>query len=96
MDKEIFMTFESSWGYISVNKYGEVLEIDGEEEIRGERNYLYDIAKINIEEYLDYLKKNGKDLEWDSDDILIVGFWNKNGDYNEPEKEWRYNNSEEE
>ena len=95
-DKEVFMTFESSWGYISVNKNGNVLEIDGDEEISGERNYLYDIAKFNIEEYLEYLNKINKDLEWSSDDILIIGFWNKNGDYNEPEKEWRYNNSEEE
>ena len=48
------------------------------------QRHMEDILKIN------------KDLEWSSDDILIVGFWNKNGDYNEPEKEWRYNNSEEE
>jgi hypothetical protein len=88
---EVFMTFESSWGEITCAKDGVVLRVDGDEEYRGERNYLFDIAKIDLVEYEKFLNSIDQELDHDSDDILSVGFWKKDNTYNEPDKDWRKN-----
>jgi hypothetical protein len=88
---EDFMTFESSWGEITCAKDGVVLRVDGDEEIRGERNYLFDIAKIDLVEYEKFLNSIDQELDHDSDDILSVGYWNKDNTYNEPDHDWRKN-----
>jgi hypothetical protein len=89
--REVFMTFESSWGEITCDKDGVVLRVDGDEECRGERNYLFDIAKIDLVEYEKFLNSIDQELDHDSDDILSVGFWKKDNTYNEPDKDWRKN-----
>jgi hypothetical protein len=89
--REVFMTFESSWGEITCAKDGVVLRVDGDEEIRGERNYLFDIAKIDLVEYEKFLNSIDQELDHDSDDILSVGYWNKDNTYNEPDQDWRKN-----
>jgi hypothetical protein len=88
---EEFMSFESSCGIITCAKDGVVLRVDGDEEIRGERNYLFDIAKIDLVEYEKFLNSIDQELDHDSDDILSVGFWKKDNTYNEPDKDWRKN-----
>jgi hypothetical protein len=88
---EEFMTFESSCGEITCAKDGVVLRVDGDEEIRGERNYLFDIAKIDLVEYEKFLNSIDQELDHDSDDILSVGFWKKDNTYNEPDHDWRKN-----
>lgn len=89
--REVFMTFESSWGEITCDKDGNVIEVTGDEECRGERNYLFDIAKIDLVEYEKFLNSIDQELDHDSDDILSVGFWKKDNTYNEPDKDWRKN-----
>lgn len=89
--QEVFMTFESSWGEITCAKDGVVLKVEGVEEIRGERNYLYDIVKIDLVEYEKFLNSIDQELDHDSDDILSVGFWKKDNTYNEPDHDWRKN-----
>lgn len=87
--QEVFMTFESSWGFISCDKDGNVIEVIGDKEIRGEQNYLYDIVKIDLAEYNKFLNSIGKELDHDSDDILSVGFWKKDNTYNEADMDLR-------
>ena len=87
--REVFMTFESSWGEITCDKDGNVIEVTGDEEYNGERNYLFDIAKIDLVEYEKFLNSIDQELDHDSDDILSVGFWNKYNTYNEPDQDWR-------
>lgn len=89
--QEVFMTFESSWGEITCAKDGVVLKVEGGEEIRGERNYLFDIVKIDLVEYEKFLNSIDQELDHDSDDILSVGFWKKDNTYSEPDKDWRKN-----
>lgn len=89
--REAFMTFESSWGIISCDKNGNVIEVEGDEEIRGERNYLLDIVKIDLVEYEKFLNSIDLELDHNSDDILSVGFWKKDNTYNEPDHDWRKN-----
>jgi hypothetical protein len=89
--REVFMTFESSWGEITCDKCGNVIEVTGDEEYNGERNYLFDIATIDLVEYESFLKSIDQELDHDSDDILSVGFWKKDNTYNEADKGWRKN-----
>ena len=86
--KEVFMTFESSWGNISCDEDGNVLEVTDQEEIDGERNYLHDIGKINIAEYLTYMGSIGFEYTG-TDDIQVVGWWDKDNTYNEPDTDFR-------
>jgi hypothetical protein len=69
----------------------EDMRVDGDEEIRGERNYLFDIVKIDLVEYEKFLNSIDQELDHDSDDILSVGFWNKDNTYSEPDHDWRKN-----
>lgn len=81
-------TFESSWGSITCDLEGNVIEIIGDEEINGERNYLYDIKKFNTKEYCAYLVENNI-TSGERSDILCVSFWKKDGTYSEYNKEVR-------
>ena len=88
---EEFITFESSWGYISCDKDGNILNIDGEEEIDGARSYLYDIAKIDLVEYGKFCESQNIVMGEYGDDILSVGFWRKDGSYEVADKDFRKN-----
>ena len=92
--REVFISFESSWGTLTCDKEGYVIEVIGDEEHNGERNYLYDIAQIDLVEYEKFLNSIGQKLDH-YEDILSVGYWNKvEGKehlvkYNEPDADWR-------
>lgn len=94
--QEVFMSFESSWGTLTCDKEGYVIEVIGDEEFNGERNYLYDIWQIDLAEYEKFLNSIGQKLDH-YEDILSVGYWNKvKGkehllQYNEPDTDWRKN-----
>ena len=86
--REVFMTFESSWGEIVCDEEGNVLEVGAEKEINGEHNYLFDIAKFDVAEYLTFLGSRGIE-SCGCDDILNVSYWNKDNTYTEADKDWR-------
>ena len=86
--KEVFMTFDSSWGEIDCDKDGNVLEIRGDEYIGDERSYLYDIAKSDLVEFCKFCETNNITMG-EADDILAVGFWRKDNSYSDPDKNWR-------
>ena len=86
--REVFMTFESSWGEIVCDEEGNVLEVGAEKEINGEHNYLFDIVKFDIAEYLTFLGSRGIE-SCGCDDILNVSYWNKDNTYTEADKDWR-------
>jgi len=81
-------SFESSWGTIICDDEGYILNIDGSEEINGEPNYLFQIERINLEEWKAFLSRNKVKVP-DSGDILEVGFFKKDGSYNSPDFSWR-------
>lgn len=88
--REVFMTFGSSWGEIDCDEDGNVIEVRGDEEYNGERNYLFDIGVFDLAEYFVFL--NSKNITMgEADDILSVGFWKKDNTYNEADKDWRKN-----
>jgi hypothetical protein len=97
--QEVFMSFESSWGTLTCDKEGYVIEVIGDEEYNGERNYLYDIWQIDLAEYEKFLNSIGQNLDYYHDDILSVGYWNKvDGkekllQYNKPDTDWRWTQS---
>jgi hypothetical protein len=82
---DVFMTFESSWGEIDCDREGNVLEIRGDEYVGDERSYLYDIAKFDLVEYGKFCESINVTMG-EADDILFIGFWHKNGEYNEADK----------
>jgi coenzyme F420-reducing hydrogenase delta subunit len=84
--QEVFVSFESSWGTLTCDKDGNVIEVIGDE---CEGNYLYDITKIDLVEYGKFLNSIGQKLDHDADDILSVGFWKKDGKYEEADHDWR-------
>ena len=88
INKEIFMTFHSSWGEIDCDEDGKVIEVRGDEEYNGERNYLFDIAVFDLPTYFVFL--NSKNITMgEADDILVVGYWNKDNTYNEADMDLR-------
>jgi hypothetical protein len=73
-----------------------VISIDGEEEIRGERNYLFDIAKFDLVEYGKFCESKNIVMGEYGEDILAVGFWKKDGSYEQADVDWRKSGDEEE
>jgi hypothetical protein len=64
-----------------------VIEVRGDEEYNGERNYLFDIAVFDLPTYFVFL--NSKNITMgEADDILAVGYWNKDNTYSEADEEW--------
>lgn len=87
-EEETLFTFDSSWGSITCDYKGNVINIDGHEEIDGERSYLYDIVKFDMDEYKQFCDENGL-THGEALDMLCVGFWTKDGEYKEPDFKWR-------
>ena len=85
-----FMSFEGSWGSIDCDRDGYILAVHGDKEINGESNYLYGIARINIDEYCEFLSSHNI-THGECDDILAIGFWRKDGVYETPDEDWRKN-----
>lgn len=83
--KEVCVRFESSWGSFDCDKDGNVINLDAVDE---EDNYLFNIQKVDLEEYKSFLKTKNLELS-DSEDVLAVGFWDKNGIYNKADEDWR-------
>ncbi len=83
---------ESSWGWITTDEEGNVLEMDLlEEDSEGERCYLLDAVKFDIAEWDEWYeaKFEEKSPKPDEFDVLVLGFWKKDGTYEEADKEWR-------
>lgn len=77
--------FRSSNGTLVVNMEGHVIPEKSELS-----DYLMDIVKVDLVEMLKFEKSIGNELfDWGSYDILNVGYWNKDGSYEEPCHEWR-------
>lgn len=76
------MEFESSNGTLLVNKNG---TIDKNSDLS---DWLLDIEKVDIEELDNYYKLNGLKI-CEGGDVLDFGWWDKKGNYNKPEKDWR-------
>jgi hypothetical protein len=88
------ITIESSWGYIETDNNGNVLNIDVlEVDSYGEVCYLLDVAKFDIAEWDNWYEDKFKEPSPKPShfDVLSLGFWNKNGEYNRADKEWRNN-----
>lgn len=85
--QEVFMTFHSSWGEIDCDREGKVIEIRGDEYFNGERNYMYDIEKFDLVEYGKFCESKNITMG-EADDILAVGYWNKDNTYSEADTEW--------
>lgn len=78
------MEFESSNGTLLLN-------CDGLVHVRSDfdpNSWLKDISKVDIEELDHYYKIQGLG-KCDSGDVLDFGWWDKNGNYNKPERNWR-------
>ena len=88
VDNEVAFEFFSSWGSITCNKKGKVIEVIGDEYINGERNYLYDIEEFDVDEYSKFCIENNL-TNGECEDILSIGFRKKNGEYDRPDKRWR-------
>lgn len=86
INKEVFMTFHSSWGEIDCDKDGNVIEVRGD--VDDEENYLNDIAVFDLVEYGKFCESKNITMG-EADDILAIGFWKKDNTYHEAEKDWR-------
>jgi len=78
------MEFESSNGTLLLTSDGLVhdrSDFDSD-------SWLKDISKVDIEELNHYYKIQGLG-KCDSGDVLDFGWWDKKGNYNKPERNWR-------
>jgi hypothetical protein len=86
------ITIESSWGYITTDDEGNVLEMDVlEVDSKGERCYLLDAVKFDIAEYDRFYEDRFKEPSPKPSyfDVLDLGFWKKDGTYDAPDHKWR-------
>lgn len=79
------MYIHSSWGTITINNSGEVLE-KNIEEIEGEESFLLEVVKFDLEEWKKYWETEELPADFD---VLDLGFWNKDGEYVIPDNHWR-------
>ena len=88
--KKGFMSFESSWGNITCDEDGNVIDVScyGGAECMDDDNYLFDIVKFDLVEYGKFCESIDITMG-EADDILAVGFWKKNGWYEEADMDWR-------
>lgn len=78
------MNFVSSNGTLIVNRDG---SINQESEFDNE-SWLSEIAKVDVEELERYYKMQGLEVGLHGD-VLDFGYWDNDGNYNEPERSWR-------
>jgi hypothetical protein len=87
-EPEIYFSFDSSCGSIDCDKEGNVIKVNGDEQICGDRNYLFDIARVDIKEHSEFCASKNI-THGECTDILSIGYWTKKGEYNEPNHIWR-------
>ena len=78
------MEFESSNGTLLVNENGSINENSDFDK----DSWLSDISKVDIEELDNYYKLQGL-VKCEFGDVLDFGWWDKKGNYNKPERNWR-------
>jgi len=86
--KEIIpMEFISSNGTLYVNEDGTINNIEWEDSY-DESSWLLDIERVDIEELDNYLSYYDFELA-DGGDVLDFAYWDKNGVYHLPSRQWR-------
>ena len=86
------ITIESSWGEVTTDDQGNVVELDVlEVDDDGERCYLLDVAKFDIAEWDIFYENRFKEPSPKPSefDVLDLGYWCKDGTYVEPNHKWR-------
>jgi len=81
------MEFISSHGTLYVNEDGTINNIEWEDSY-DESSWLLDIERVDIEELDNYLSYYDFELA-DGGDVLDFAYWDKNGVYHLPNKQWR-------
>jgi len=81
------MEFISSHGTLYVNEDGTINSIEWEDSY-DESSWLLDIERVDIEELDNYLSYYDFELA-DGGDVLDFGYWDKNGVYHLPSRQWR-------
>jgi hypothetical protein len=84
---------ESSHGKIELDANGIPTNLEKDDD---EPCYLDQIAKFDVEEFYEYLKNGWGDVPFDVEDgtlyygdVLDMGYWTKDGEYNSASKKWR-------
>jgi hypothetical protein len=86
------ITIESSWGTITTDDNGIVIEKDLLENDGKERCYLLDAERFDLEEWCNWYEKHTDEEPFVKPihfDILELGFWNKDGKYVPAHPTWR-------
>jgi len=81
------MEFISSHGTLYVNEDGTINNIEWEDSY-DESSWLLDIERVDIEELDNYLSYYDFELA-DGGDVLDFAYWDKNGVYHLPSRQWR-------
>jgi len=81
------MEFISSHGTLYVNEDGTINNIEWEDSY-DESSWLLNIERVDIEELDNYLSYYDFELA-DGGDVLDFAYWDKNGVYHLPSRQWR-------
>lgn len=73
---------DGSYGTLTIDDSGAILKRENEPEDDEESGY-DNIERFDVQEYIQY---NGR---LDDTDILLIGYWNKDGSYEPPVYEYR-------
>lgn len=84
-NNKVMIHFISSYGDLFTDKKGNVLV--KESELSG---WLLNIKKVDIEELNNYYELNGTG-KCEYGDVLDFGYWDKENNYHQPNKDWRLN-----
>lgn len=86
-DADYQLEFISSHGTLYVNEDGTINNIEWEDSY-DESSWLLDIERVDIEELDNYLSYYDFELA-DGGDVLDFAYWDKNGVYHLPSRQWR-------
>lgn len=89
MKKTEPMEFTSSYGTLYVNEDGSVQRIHFDSsEYKKDDCWLTNIERIDMEELIHYYKLNDQEF-LGYGDVMDFGYWNKDGEYEQPPRDWR-------
>tara|TARA_R100000734_G_scaffold16761_1_gene12903 strand:- start:349 stop:705 length:357 start_codon:yes stop_codon:yes gene_type:complete len=89
MKKTEPMEFTSSYGSLYVNEDGSVQRIHFDSSnYKKDDCWLTNIQRIDMEELIHYYKLNDQEF-LGYGDVMDFGYWNKDGDYEQPPRDWR-------